>query len=1107
MTEHCAAADDDDEFDEYDDDDFDEFEGSEPPTPSQPAQGPMNRHYKCDSASTSWETMTANCEQWPDTIIQHGTDSSVTACCIVFGGHGVVTATVNGEMTLWALPSGVELCTVHAHLGCVSDCQLWESRGKKARQRIMSASHDGTVAVWDVSFLEKELAMAIKQNRGRDGAAKAPKFTSGAKRNTEEDASLQMPEEKVEPTEEEKAAAAEKAAMRVRQRAGEGGGVADWEGTDWELRGTAGVSHAVAIPQRDVRLPAKLSKIGDDADAGQQASKQEAEEDPLAFLSSYICTVQRHPEHGLGITVDTDDAGNAFVDDLVSFPDGSPGAAEQVGVKKGSVVVKIGGIKVLGLGVQAVGAAVQTTLGAGRPLEFELLHKDAKPNTGPAKVHSPAGAIETAEADNVDPTVRQADIPDAAAGGEDDEPKSNSSPDADANQHEDDDLGGTTNTEDDAPGADEQADQMPSEWQCPECEEVNAFENEKCECCGEAKPDNAGDGDAGDLFGDLCVVGKTVDPDAVDGTFEQDSMFFEPRVLRGKGLKLLSRISDGDGLDDMDEDADPDRKDNGSVIACRWSPAGKHIVCMFHDGMLQHWSLKNGIKDCGKKRAIVSESEDPTCMCWGSDTDKAARVLIGTSEGRLVLTAVDTMADLATLDGHTGPVSGCHWRHLGDQESNDTGTDEVVSSSWDGSTRVWSISIDNLTNAVTEVTQVATLSPAGQSPQVMRALAVTPCAQEAAVATENEVTIFNLGAHTARLTLRGHRNSVTAVDYSLSTADSAVSNAIPTSAGRSPTIVCSGSRDGTARVWCVKAPGEACVGRFKNDKSLHCCASRSKHIALAGSDGAVSVWLDGSLDFVVCEDDAGDAWCCDISPDSKYLAVGYDEGKVSIYDMEKHEDPVALEDFDMESVLCCSFSGDGSLLATGSWDGDLRLWDTADWVCRAALRGHDGQVRGCDFKRTRGGPTLVASGATDNVVRVWHCGEEKCVAELIGHTAAVNAVRFTCPSEFYCRLVSASDDMTLRLWDAESGKPLLTFAGHSAPVKACAVSEDDEVLSAGMDCSVRRWDITTADQTSAFLGHTSPVSCCTWISGSKTKTLSTSTDGMGFVWDEAPKLS
>ena len=207
------------------------------------------------------------------------------------------------------------------------------------------------------------------------------------------------PEAKEEATEEEKAAASEKVAAKMRQRAGEGGGVADWEGTDWELRGKEGVSKAVVVPQREGKMPAKLSKLGD-ADDETEASKQE-DEDPLRFLSMYACVVERHPEHGLGITVDDDEAGNAFVDELVNFPDGSPGAAEQAGVKKGSVIIKIGGIKVQGLGTQAVGAAVGTTLQAGRLLEFELMHKDAPtsepepPAPEPEPEPEPAAGAET----------------------------------------------------------------------------------------------------------------------------------------------------------------------------------------------------------------------------------------------------------------------------------------------------------------------------------------------------------------------------------------------------------------------------------------------------------------------------------------------------------------------------------------------------------------------------------------------------------------------------------------------------------------------------------------------------------------------------------------
>ena len=656
------------------------------------------------------------------------------------------------------------------------------------------------------------------------------------------------------------------------------------------------------------------------------------------------------------------------------------------------------------------------------------------------------------------------------------------------------------------------------EWECPECEEINPGDAEKCECCGEVKKQDTGgaegddnDGeDAGDLFADMLVVGKNVDVNAAEGVFEEDSMFFEPRVLRGKGIKLLSRISEGTGMDDMmvDEDVDPEEKEKGSVIACQWSPGGKNIVCVFHDGMLQRWKLKKGIQDCGKQRCFANEAEDPTCMCWGSDSDDAARVLIGTSEGRLVLIAIGTMADVATLDGHTAPVSGCHWRQLTDEQADDgNGTHEVVSSSWDGTTRVWSLLIDSYTNAVTEVTQVASLLPPDQSPRVMRALAVSPCAAECVVAIDSEVTIFSLTAHTSRLTFRGQRNAVTSVDYTLR-ADTPNGNPPDaekplSTADGALTVVCSGSRDGTARIWCKAAPGDACVGRYANidNVSTTCCVSRAQYTALASSDGAVRVWSKGALEFTVKGDDSGDAWCCDISPDAKHLAVGYDEGKVFIYDMGKEEDPVSLEDFDMESVLCCSFSKDGSLLATGGWDGDMRLWDSGDWVCRASLKGHDGQVRGCDFKKTRGGPTLVASSGTDNTVRVWHIGEEKCVQVLAGHTAAVNSVRFTAPSEFYTRLISASDDMSVRLWDADTGKALMTFAGHTGPVKSCAVSEDDEVLTAGLDRTVRRWDITTGDQKSAFLSHSDVINCCTWLTGSKTKTLSVSKDGAGLLWE------
>eukprot|EP01052_Picozoa_sp_SAG31_P010072 SAG31_NODE_541_length_14275_cov_6.690886_12_plen_624_part_00 len=95
-------------------------------------------------------------------------------------------------------------------------------------------------------------------------------------------------------------------------------------------------------------------------------------------MQQYIVEIHRHPEHGLGITLDSDAQNNAFVDALVDQPDGQPGCAETAGVILGSLIVAVGDIRVFGQGASAVGAAVGEVLGGGvlggsGPLPLTLL--------------------------------------------------------------------------------------------------------------------------------------------------------------------------------------------------------------------------------------------------------------------------------------------------------------------------------------------------------------------------------------------------------------------------------------------------------------------------------------------------------------------------------------------------------------------------------------------------------------------------------------------------------------------------------------------------------------------------------------------------------------
>ena len=57
------------------------------------------------------------------------------------------------------------------------------------------------------------------------------------------------------------------------------------------------------------------------------AKERRAKSAAAAALTEYSCSITPHPDHGLGVTIDADPSGNAFVDALVRIVEGlAPGA-------------------------------------------------------------------------------------------------------------------------------------------------------------------------------------------------------------------------------------------------------------------------------------------------------------------------------------------------------------------------------------------------------------------------------------------------------------------------------------------------------------------------------------------------------------------------------------------------------------------------------------------------------------------------------------------------------------------------------------------------------------------------------------------------------------
>ena len=192
--------------------------------------------------------------------------------------------------------------------------------------------------------------------------------------------------------------------------------------------------------------------------------------------------------------------------------------------------------------------------------------------------------------------------------------------------------------------------------------------------------------------------------------------------------------------------------------------------------------------------------------------------------------------------------------------------------------------------------------------------------------------------------------------------------------------------DGTAKIWRLSDAGEDAVLRVK--RWLTSCSFSSDGRCLFLGDGAgnllkwdvqngaatpvfslghltggvarftvapdetmlASIHRDGTLRLLIraenkeavnlCPADkrGRQAVCCAISPDSKLLLAGYDDGKVRVWDIASRCELVSRKAHG-EVVRAISFSHDGALFVTGSMKGHLRIWNAGsldtlinDWL-------------------------------------------------------------------------------------------------------------------------------------------------------------------------------
>jgi eukaryotic-like serine/threonine-protein kinase len=371
--------------------------------------------------------------------------------------------------------------------------------------------------------------------------------------------------------------------------------------------------------------------------------------------------------------------------------------------------------------------------------------------------------------------------------------------------------------------------------------------------------------------------------------------------------------------------------------------------------------------------------------------------------------------------------------------------------------------------------------------------------------------------HAERLTLRGHKDSVYSVTYSLDgkrlattskdkTAriwDAETGRELATFRGHggdvnrsefSPDgrLLATAADDRTVRLWNVSPPSlrATCLGHTGLHIYSVAFSPDGKTLASAGEDHVVKLWDTATArERRSLEGRNGSIKALAFSPDGNLLATAASDGTCQLWDMRTGRTRFELNSRQGNIAECVSFSHDGRSLASGGEDRKIRIWDTVTGAEKATLSGHFEVVLSLSFAPD---DRTLAAAVKDGSVWRWDLATGKPLNILVGHTKRVCDVKFSPDGR---TLATASADGTVKLWDADADQTHKTISGLATPPAILAFSADSNQLAAAMPgpgdegATFRAWDVrtgvehgshfhldgrlggTTSSNGKAFVGH------------------------------------
>lgn len=179
------------------------------------------------------------------------------------------------------------------------------------------------------------------------------------------------------------------------------------------------------------------------------------------------------------------------------------------------------------------------------------------------------------------------------------------------------------------------------------------------------------------------------------------------------------------------------------------------------------------------------------------------------------------------------------------------------------------------------------------------------------------------------------------------------------------------------------------------------------------------------------------------SPDGKYLASGYMDGTVIIWDIKAGIKIWHIKG-DIRYIRSLTFLPHGKLLATIFSDGNIKIWDTEARKDNQNLTQNTDNIIHLAFSSDN---KLIATGSVNNIPQNWDVELFKNISIARRHSSDTISIAFSSYGDI---LAVGSFSRTTKIWDISKDKKYYNkIAKHISDATAIAFSPDGEQLAIG----------------------------------------------------------